>query len=310
MRVIEKLTDLEALGHAVVTSGTFDGVHLGHRKILRRLRKLAKQMEGESLVLTYWPHPRSVLGDGWGDLRLLSTFEEKVRLLSETGIDYLVKIPFTREFSEMSSEAFVNEIIVEQLGTKKLVIGYDHRFGRNREGGFDYLKANQHHFGFEIEEISREDIDEVGVSSTKIRKALSSGDAEQAAKFLGRPYQLTGIVTKGDQLGRTLGFPTANVYIPEAYKLIPADGVYVVQVTIDGELLTGMLNIGMRPTLDGTKRQIEVHIFNFDQDIYGTNIEVHLLARLRYEQKFDNMDALKQQLEVDKEAALSYLKTL
>ncbi len=309
MKVIDRVADLGSLRFAVVTSGTFDGVHLGHRKILQRVCKIAKEQGGESLVVTFWPHPRSVLGDGWGDLRLLTTFEEKIHLLEDTGIDYLVKIPFTREFSEMSSEEFVRDIIVDRLGTKKLIIGYDHRFGRNREGGFDYLKENQKEFGFEIEEISREDIDEVGISSTKIRKALAAGDVDLAAKFLGRPYHLGGIVTRGDQLGRTFGYPTANIYIPEEYKLVPADGVYVVRVGLSDRWFEGMLNIGMRPTVDGTSRRIEVNIFDFDEDIYGQRISVHLLQRLRYEMRFENVDALIGQLAKDKKEAQAYLRT-
>ena len=310
MKVIEDLSALERPLNAVVTSGTFDGVHLGHQKILKKLLNTAKEINGESIVLTFWPHPRFVLGNGWGDLRLLTTFEEKAKLLAETGLDYLVKVPFTRAFSELSSNDFVQNIIVDKLGTQKLIIGYDHKFGKNREGGFDYLKEHQDTFGFEVEEIPRHDIDSVGVSSTEIRQALFSGNVQEAQKLLGRSYTLSGIVIKGDQFGRQLGYPTANIYIAEEFKLIPGDGVYAMLVHLKGGIYQGMMNIGVRPTISGKRRQIEVNIFDFEEDIYGQSIKLEFVAKLREEQKFESKDHLKQQLGRDKLAALSIFRSL
>ncbi|MEO0333726.1 MAG: riboflavin kinase, partial [Bacteroidota bacterium] len=194
----------------VVTSGTFDGVHFGHQKILARLKELAQEANGETVVLTFWPHPRLVLQGTESSLKLLNTFEEKAHLLEQAGIDHLVQMPFTEEFSHLSPHDYVQRILVDQLGTKFLVIGYDHRFGRNREGNFDYLQQHANSFGFQVEEIPRQDIDDIGVSSTKIRKALNSGDVASAKLYLGRPYEISGIVVGGDKIGRNLGFPTAN----------------------------------------------------------------------------------------------------
>ena len=305
MKVIEDLSVIEKPRNAVVTSGTFDGVHQGHQKILRKLINSAKEVNGETVVVTYWPHPRAVLGNGWGDLRLLTTFEEKAHLLAENGIDYLVKIPFTRTFSELSSKDFIQNLLVGRLGTHKLIIGYDHKFGKNRESGFEYLKENQSFFGFEVEEIPRHDIDSVGVSSTEIRKALFDGEVEEAQKLLGRPYTLSGIVIKGDQFGRQLGYPTANIYIAEEFKLIPRDGVYAMMVHLKSGIYQGMMNIGIRPTISGKRRQIEVNIFEFEEDIYGQSIKLEFVSRLREERRFESKDHLKEQLGRDKIAALS-----
>ena len=307
MKTIEDLSQIEGIRNPVVTSGTFDGVHIGHQKILKRVTDLAKKQDGDSVVITYWPHPRFVLGHGWGDLRLLTTFLEKATFLAEQGIDYLIKIPFTREFSEMSSTKFIQEIIIDRIGTRKLVIGYDHKFGKNREGSFQFLQENQANFGFDIEEIPRLDIDDVGISSTKIRNALKAGQCEEAASFLGRIYSLKGIVIKGDQLGRTLGYPTANIYVAEEFKLIPSDGVYAVNVIVREKHYQGMLNIGIRPTVAGTRMQIEVNLFDFDQDIYGQNIQVEFVKMLRNEMKFASKEALTDQLYHDKQHALAVL---
>ncbi len=308
MTIIDDISDLQSLANPVVTSGTFDGVHIGHQKILQRIKALARSIQGTSVVVTFWPHPRFVLGNGWGELKLLTTFDEKAQLLADSGLDVLVKVPFTRSFSELSSQHFIQEYIVNRLKTKKLVIGYDHRFGRNREGSFEYLRDHQQQFGFEIEEIPRQDIDHVAVSSTKIRKALQQGEVMVAQKLLGRPYQLRGIITKGDQLGRTMGYPTANIHIAEEFKLIPSDGVYAVRVGLKAGNLDGMMNIGVRPTISGTRRQIEVNIFDFDRDIYGQAIEITFVKMLREERKFENKQALASQLGIDKEHALQVLR--
>ncbi|ERM81841.1 riboflavin biosynthesis protein RibF [Rhodonellum psychrophilum GCM71 = DSM 17998] len=307
MKIFEGLANFVPVKNAVVTSGTFDGVHLGHQKILKRIRDIADQFNGETVLITFWPHPRLVLFPHEHNLRLLSTFEEKAKLLREYGIDHLVTLPFTKEFSEMSSEDFIQKILVEKIQTKKLVIGYDHRFGKNREGSFEYLKENIQKYHFELEEIPREDIDHVGISSSKIRRALEIGNIEIANEYLGRDYELNGIIIKGQQLGRSIGFPTANIYIPNDYKLVPCDGAYAVKVSVEGAIYKGMLNIGMRPTVDGTSRSIEVNLFDFNGDLYDLRVCVYFKAYLRPEVKFSNLESLKAQLENDRIKAIEIL---
>lgn len=307
MLVIDDLSTFDPPAHAVVTSGTFDGMHIGHQKILKKITDISHRQGGKTVVITFWPHPRFVLKKGHQELKLLTTFEEKVDLLSASGIDYLVKIPFTREFSELSSEQFIRKILVKGIHTKRLVIGHDHRFGKNREGGFDYLKANSASYGFEVEEIPRQDIEHVGVSSTRIRKALASGEIHEAHEFLGRHYSLSGFVMDGDRIGRSIGFPTANIDVPEPYKLIPADGAYAVLVDWKGNRYGGMLNIGQRPTVSGEERRIEVNIFNFEEDIYNERLTIHFIRLLRKEQKFESIERLKEQLDRDKAMANALL---
>jgi riboflavin kinase / FMN adenylyltransferase len=307
MKIYEGLAGFTPVRNAVVTSGTFDGVHLGHQKILNRIREIARLIQGETVLITFWPHPRLVLYPEEHNLRLLSTFEEKAKLLRQLGIDHLITIPFTQEFSQLSSEEFIRKVLIESIETKKLVIGYDHRFGKNREGSFEYLKTNSASFGFELEEISRQDVDEIGVSSTKIRKALESGDVKTAMASLGRPYELNGIVIKGQQIGRSIGFPTANIHIPNDYKLIPKDGVYAVEALVDGSLFKAMLNIGNRPTVDGTKKTVEANLFDFQGDLYDKQITIYFRQFLREERKFENLQALKNQLIQDQLAARSLL---
>lgn len=306
MKIHKDLSQLPAIHQPVVTIGTFDGVHLGHQKILNRVRELARETGGESVLLTFWPHPRMVLRPDNHQIKLLSTQEEKQRLLSRFGIDHLVSIPFTESFAATSSEEFIQHILIEKIGTRKLVIGYDHRFGKGREGGFEYLQANQGRFGFELEEISREDIDHIGISSTKIRRALEDGDLGTASSFLGRPYELTGQVVKGNQLGRKIGFPTANLQISEVHKLIPKDGAYVVSVLHGNKVFRGMLNIGNRPTLKGSNKTVETHLIGFAGDLYGEELEVHFHQYLREEQKFDTLEQLTGQLNSDKQAVLEF----
>lgn len=307
MHLIDDLNDFEPPIYPVVTSGTFDGVHVGHQRILKNMVSYAQQVKGKTAVITFWPHPRFVLKKNSSDLKLLSTFEEKADLLERIGIDYLIKIPFTREFSELTSEQFIQRIVVDKIQTKKLVIGYDHRFGKNREGGFDYLKENSGRYGFDVEEIPRQDIDHIGVSSTKIREALDEGDMHTANDFLGRHYEITGFVKDGDRIGRSIGFPTANIDVPESYKLIPTDGAYAVLVNYKGVELQGMLNIGQRPTVSGTERRIEVNIFNFDDNIYNERLTIRFVQLLRKEKKFSGIEELKSQLERDKQSAYKIL---
>ncbi len=309
MQIVENLSDFKFSAETVVTSGTFDGVHIGHQKILKNLVQIAGSQNLKSVVVTFWPHPRFVLKKNSESLKLLTTFEEKAAFIAQSGIDYLVKIPFTKEFSELSSDEFIRQVIVDKINTKKLVIGYDHRFGKNREGGFDYLKENSSRYGFEVDEIPREDIDQVGVSSTNVRQALSEGRVDLANEFLGRKYTLTGFVIEGDRIGRSIGFPTANLDVPEHYKLIPRDGAYAVWVELHHQKYMGMLNIGVRPTVSGEERRIEVNIFDFDKEIYNERLTVHFYKLLRKEEKFESIDVLKTQLKKDKEHAIAILSS-
>ena len=307
MNVYYGIKEFTKLENAVVTSGTFDGVHLGHQKILNRLNEVASETKGESVVITFYPHPRSVISPDNKTISLLSTLDEKIELLEKNGVNHLVIIPFTREFSELSSEEFIQKILIDTIGTKTLVIGFDHRFGKNREGGFDYLKENKSRYGFEIEEIPRHDLESVGISSSKIRKALNDGDVPTAHHFLGRNYSVSGVIVKGKQLGRTIGFPTANIQVREIAKLIPADGVYAVKVYYHENEHGGMLNIGNRPTVDGTYKTIEVNIFDFDKEIYGENLQVEFIKKIRNEQKFNGLEELKAQISRDKETCKALL---
>jgi riboflavin kinase/FMN adenylyltransferase len=310
MKVHDGSASFEQPRLAVVTSGTFDGVHVGHQKILSRLKELAAEKGGEAVVLTFWPHPRLVLKPEDNSLKLLSTFDEKLRLFEQQGIDHVVRIPFTREFSQLSSDEFIRKVLVDKIGTRYLVIGYDHRFGKNREGGFDYLTEHSADYGFQVEEIPRQDIEDVGVSSTKIRQALDEGDIFTANEYLGRPYLLTGEVIHGDQLGRSWGFPTANISVQEKYKLVPKDGIYACRVRWNEHLLEGMMYIGVRPTINGIQRNIEVNIFDFDQEIYGETLEVHFVGQIREDMKFENIDQLKNQLALDKVDAQKILSRI
>lgn len=316
MNVHHGIDTLTPLPHAVVTSGTFDGVHRGHQKILTRLTEVARANGGQSVVLTYWPHPRTVVSNDSQNLRLLSTLDEKIELLAQAGVDHLVVIPFTRSFSQLTSEEFIQRILIEKIGTKKLVIGYDHRFGRDREGGFDYIQAHQAEYGFSVEEIPRQDIEAVGVSSSKIRTALAEGNVRAANLFLGRAYNLTGTVVKGRQLGRTIGYPTANLQVDDPAKLIPANGVYAVEVRHNGQqlgvpMLGGMTNIGFRPTVAGENQTVETYIFDrsagFDRDIYGEHLTLRFREFIRPEQKFSGLPALMEQLKNDEETARGLL---
>ena len=310
MKIYYSLEDFTRLDNAVVTSGTFDGVHMGHQKILLRLKDIASRNKGETVVITFWPHPQLVLHPENNSLKLLNTFEEKAALLKAEGIQHLLRIEFTKEFSFISSQDFIQRILVETIGTKKLVIGYDHRFGLNREGSFEQLKLNSSNYGFDVEEIPQQDVDHISVSSSKIRQALGKADTETATHLLGRPYSISGQVVKGDKLGRVLGFPTANIETDSRYKLIPADGIYAVNVKYENQFLNGMLYIGPRPTVNGTKRVIEVNIFDFDKDIYGESLTIFFYQLLRGDKKFNDLEELKQQLHLDKMDAIKILETI
>lgn len=289
-----------------MTIGTFDGVHVGHRKILDRLVAIAKQQSLRATLLTFFPHPRMVLQKD-SDIKLLNTIEEKQKILSGLGLDYLIVQPFTRDFSRLSAVEFVRDILVGSLQMKTVIIGYDHRFGRNRNANIADLRNFGNTFDFEVEEIPAQEVDDVSVSSTKIRKALDQGNIETANEFLGYHYMLNGTIAKGKGLGRQLGFPTANLLISEAYKLIPKKGAYAIQSTINGKRVQGMMNIGTNPTVGGTEQSIEVHYFNLAQDLYGKKMQVEILHHLRDEQKFDSVEALKGQLAKDREKSIQLL---
>lgn len=292
----------------IVTIGTFDGVHVGHQKIVSRLINIANETHLKSVILTFFPHPRMVLQKN-SNIKLINTINERAAILNSLGIDALVIKKFTKNFSRLTAEDFVKNILVDKLHAKKVIIGYDHRFGRNRSADINDLKTFGILYGFEVEEISVQDINDVAVSSTKIRKALEEGDVAKAHAFLGYPFMLTGKVVEGKALGRKLNFPTANIQIDEDYKLIPKHGAYIISSTIDKKLVYGMMNIGFNPTVEGTKETIEVHYFNFSNNIYNENVQIDLLHRLRDEHKFESVEALKSQLLKDKEASLAYIKS-
>lgn len=289
----------------MLTIGTFDGLHLGHRKILSRLM----QQGMETVVLTFFPHPRMVLYPEDHGIQLLNTIPEKIKLFEETGIGHLIIEPFTLDFARMSAEKYMQDIIVNGIGADRIIIGYDHRFGRNRAGDLRSLEIFAAAHQLDLEEISREDIDEVAISSTKIRIDILEGNVSRASRLLGRNYTLEGTVVQGDQMGRTLGFPTANIGDLPNYKLIPKDGVYAVQVYVEnlGDF-KGVMNIGVRPTMQGKERRLEVHIPHFEGDLYGKNLRVAFVSRIRDEQKFPNIEALKSQLVLDRDLALDLLQ--
>ncbi len=310
MKVHYNIDEIPEIKNAIVSQGTFDGVHLAHKKIIERLKQIASIKNGETVIITFEPHPRIVLLTLDHGLQLLSTLNEKINLLEKAGVDHLIILPFTKEFSRLSSEQFIRNILVNKLKTNTLVIGYDHRFGKNREGSFEHLKTSASLYGFEVEEIPEQDIDEIAVSSTKIRQALLNNDIQTAQKYLGNSYSLEGKVIKGKQLGRTIGYPTANIEVENLYKLIPQDGVYAVWVWYNKARFGGMLNIGNNPTIKDKGRSIEVNIFNFDKEIYTENLKIEFVSKLRNEEKFNGLDALKNQLHLDKQNALAILNKI
>jgi len=300
MKVYRSFEEYKKPEFPVITIGFFDGVHIGHQKIIKRLNTLAEDHNGESVLLTFWPHPRLVLQPDDNKLRLINTLNEKLELLEQYGLDNIVVVPFTKEFSRLSPVEYIRDVLVNTLGGKTLIIEYDHRFGKNRCGSFDDLKEAAPTYDFQLQKIDAQEIEDVTVSSTKIRKAVSEGDMKQAQKYLGHSFSLSGDVVKGDQIGRTLGFPTANIKVPEAYKLLPGDGVYAVRVKLDDRLLNGMLNIGNRPTIskNGEKR-IEVHLFDFDEDIYNRPLKIEFVDWLREDIQYNSLDELVEQLKKD-----------
>lgn len=303
MQVHTDLSTFVNVERPVLTTGTFDGVHLGHQAILRRLMETARREGGQSVLFTFHPHPRMVLFPHDNELKLLNTRKEQNELLEAAGLDHLIVVPFSRSFSRMHALDFVRDTLVDQLRIHAMVIGYDHRFGRNREGDIHLLRQLGEAYDFGVEEIPAHEIDHVKVSSTKVREALLRGEAKLAHDLLGYAYPLGGVVVKGDQRGRTIGFPTANVGGIDPGKLLPADGVYAVEVDLRDGVYKGMLNIGLRPTVEGRDRTVEVNIFDLDRDLYGEPITVRLRHRLRAEVRFSGLDALKAQLLLDRELA-------
>ncbi|MEM6892940.1 MAG: bifunctional riboflavin kinase/FAD synthetase [Bacteroidota bacterium] len=306
METIQGISQFKSTFQTCVTIGTFDGVHIGHRSILERLINSAKSAGLRSTVLTFFPHPRMVLQKDTS-IKLLNTLEEKKAILKDLGLDYLVIHPFTKEFSRLSALEFTRDVLVNTLQCKKVVIGYDHRFGRNRNANIQDLVSFGSTLDFAVEEIPAQEIDEISVSSTKIRNALSEGDIETANAFLSYPYTLSGTIAKGKGLGREFGFPTANLQIAQEYKLIPKNGAYVVKGVLDNHMHYGMMNIGFNPTVSGEKQSIEINFFDFDGDLYGKKISVALLHRLRDEHKFGSTDELREQLKKDKQKSMELI---
>ena len=309
MKIFNSINDFICSKKTILTLGTFDGVHIGHRKILEKVTQNTESDTTESLVLTFFPHPRMVL-QGQSDVKLLNTIGEKIDLLEKLGVQNLVIHPFDEVFSKLTAEEFVKTVLVEQCHIQKIIIGHDHRFGRNRTANIDDLIAFGKQYDFEVEQISVQEIKEVSISSTKIRNALTEGNMALANDYLGYEYFLTGTVSRGKQLGRTIGFPTANLMIEGNDKLIPQNGVYVVKSIINQKTVFGMMNIGFNPTVAGEKLSVEVHYFDFDADLYDQKIRVFILEYLRAEQKFSSVPLLKEQLEKDKDAAWTYIKNL
>ncbi|PST81643.1 riboflavin biosynthesis protein RibF [Pedobacter yulinensis] len=336
MKIYNQLSQFQKLPHAVVTIGTFDGVHFGHQKIIRQLCERAAAQGGESVLLTFFPHPRMIIDPENQDLKMINTLAEKARMLAELGVDHLIITPFTRDFSNLSPQQYIEHILVNTIGTRHIIIGYDHRFGKDRQGSLPELQACAQTYGFTVEEIGEQDINDVAVSSTKIRNAVLEGNVSLAATYLGYPFSIEGPVVKGDKIGRTIGFPTANIFVEETYKLIPSDGIYAVTVEMDvsgpfdtgnpeavihipraaaeqaetpGAVYKGMAYIGQRPTINGMTRNIEVNIFDFEREIYGQRIRMNFLKFLRHDVKFTGLEALTLQLHADKAATLDFFRS-
>lgn len=309
MNIHNDINHLPAFEKAVITIGTFDGVHKGHQQIIDQLLKEAKNIKGTPVLITFFPHPKQVVSTNKNPLYIINTPEEKYKLLHNKGIEHIVVVPFDKAFADQPAHAYIEDFLVKKFHPHTVIIGYDHRFGNNREGDYQLLEKEAGRFNFVVKEIPEHVLEDVTISSTKIRQALLDGNIDVAADFLGYKYFFTGEVIKGNQLGRTIGYPTANLHVENEQKLIPANGVYAVSVGIEGRepLYKGMMNIGIRPTVDGTKRVIEVNIFDFDEMIYDSNITITLQKQLRYEVKFNGLEELKEQLARDKENALRAL---
>ncbi|RRO25144.1 bifunctional riboflavin kinase/FAD synthetase [Flavobacteriaceae bacterium 14752] len=310
MKTFKSASSFKSQRKTVVTIGTFDGVHLGHRKIINRLNEVAQNKDLDSTLLTFFPHPRMVLQQKQ-DLKLINTIDERIHFLSDTGLNHLVIEPFTIEFSRLRAEEYVKQYLVDYLNAAVVIVGYDHRFGRNRTANIEDLKNFAKTYDFEVEEISKQDIDDVAVSSTKIRKAITEGQIDLANTYLSKPFVLTGKVVKGKQLGKSLGYPTANLQIKEDYKIIPKEGVYVVSAEINSKQYFGMMNIGHNPTIaKNNSKSVETYFFDFDGNLYNQALEIQLLKRIRDEIKFDSIESLKSAMQKDEEFSKKYINTL
>jgi riboflavin kinase/FMN adenylyltransferase len=293
---------------SVATVGTFDGVHLGHQKLIQQLKEKAKSVGGKSLIITFWPHPRFVVQTDGKPLQLLNTLEEKLALLEKQSIDYVLVIPFDKQLADTDYHTFVKDILVDKIGIKHLLVGYDHQFGRDRKGDFTTLKELSNLYNFQVDKIDAEQVNEINISSTKIRTSLQEGEIDKANQFLGYQYYFSGEVVEGKKLGRTIDFPTANIKVSEDFKLLPADGVYAVMVEIEGQSSYGMMNIGAQPTFNIQHKALEVNILNFNEDIYSKKITVILFHKLRNVTKFENVNALIYQLQVDRDSTKKYFR--
>ena len=309
MKIYHHIDDFTPLKNAVVTIGTFDGVHQGHRQIIANLKELARQTGGETVILTFFPHPRMIINPEAQDLKLITTIQERAALLEELGVDHLIITPFSRDFSNQSAEAYIRDVLVNKIGTRKIIIGYDHRFGKDRKGGLTDLQNAAPTYGFEVIEIPEQDINHVAVSSTRIREALLKADIEQANTFLGYPFFITGKVIRGNQIGRQIGYPTANLLVEEGYKIIPGDGIFAATVQVNGETFQGMAYIGHRPTINGMTRNIEVNIFDFNRDIYNETMQMNFMNFVRSDVKFSSLEGLKNQLAQDRLDVLNLLRS-
>jgi riboflavin kinase/FMN adenylyltransferase len=306
MKIYRSIEDYDEDKRSVVTIGTFDGIHLGHQKILSRLIKSSKNKDLNSVVLTFFPHPRIILNK-YNEVKMIDTLDEKIIHLNEIGIDSLVIHPFDKNFSLLSANQFIKDFLVDKLKIKHIIIGYDHRFGKGREASVTDLKNYADDYDFTVEEIKAQEIEKITVSSTKIRNSINQGDIKTTEKYLGRSFNLTGKVVKGDGLGKKINYPTANIFIEETYKIIPKDGVYLVETIIEDKLFNGMMNIGHRPTIGTNVKSIEVHLFNFNEDIYGKVISIKMISKIRDEKKFSSIEALKEQLVKDENYCLKLI---
>lgn len=306
MKIYRSIEDYNEVKRSVVTIGTFDGIHLGHKKILSRLIKSSKNKDLNSVVLTFFPHPRIILNK-YNEVKMIDTLDEKIIHLNEIGIDSLVIHPFDKNFSLLSANQFIKDFLVDKLKIKHIIIGYDHRFGKGREASVTDLKNYADDYDFTVEEIKAQEIEKITVSSTKIRNSINQGDIKTTEKYLGRSFNLTGKIVKGDGLGKKINYPTANIFIEETYKIIPKDGVYLVETIIEDKLFNGMMNIGHRPTIGTNVKSIEVHLFNFNEDIYGKVISIKMISKIRDEKKFSSIQALKEQLVKDENYCLKLI---
>lgn len=306
MKIYRSIEDYDEDKRSVVTIGTFDGIHLGHQKILSRLIKSSKNKDLNSVVLTFFPHPRIILNK-YNEVKMIDTLDEKIIHLNEIGIDSLVIHPFNKNFSLLSANQFIKDFLVDKLKIKHIIIGYDHRFGKGREASVTDLKNYADDYDFTVEEIKAQEIEKITVSSTKIRNSINQGDIKTTEKYLGRSFNLTGKIVKGDGLGKKINYPTANIFIEETYKIIPKDGVYLVETIIEDKLFNGMMNIGHRPTIGTNVKSIEVHLFNFNEDIYGKVISIKMISKIRDEKKFSSIQALKEQLVKDENYCLKLI---